>query len=128
MTITGRLTADATVSETKDGRKVVNFSVAVNDTYKPKGGERKKVTAYYACSFWRTEKVAAFLKKGTLLEVAGRIEVKAYVSKQGEAKAGLNCHVNDFKILAWPPKEVEVIGRPADAAQETATVGDDTPF
>jgi len=128
MTITGRLTADAVVNSTKDERKVVSFSVAVNETYKPKGGKRVQTTTYYACSFWRTEKVAAFLKKGTLLEVGGRIEVRVYVSKQGEPKAGLNCHVNDFKILAWP-REVEVIGK---ATEEPAATGanraDDTPF
>ncbi len=127
MTIAGRLTADATVSTTKDERKVVNFSVAVNETYKPKGGERVQVTTYCACSFWRTEKVAAFLKKGTLLEVAGRVEVRAYVSKEGEAKTGLNCHVNDFKILAWP-REVEVIGKAEPGAETTATEDGNRPF
>ncbi len=129
MTITGRLTADATVDETKDGRRVVNFSIAVNETYRPKGGERVQATTYYACSFWRTEKVAAFLKKGTLLEVHGRVEVRAYVSKQGEPKAGLNCHVNEFNILAWPSREVEVIGRAVETPALAATdTGDDMPF
>lgn len=33
MEIIGRITADATVSETKAGKKVVNFSIAINDTY-----------------------------------------------------------------------------------------------
>ena len=111
MTITGRLTADATVNTTKDERKVVNFSVAINDSYKPKGGERVKVTTYYNCSYWISEKVAQYLTKGTLLELDGRIYVTPYVSKSGEAKASLNCHVSNIKFLA-KPKEVEIIGRP----------------
>lgn len=127
MTITGRLTADATVNTTKDERKVVNFSVAINDSYKPKGGERVKVTTYCNCSYWISEKLAQYLTKGTLLELDGRIYVTPYVSKAGEARASLNCHVSNIKFLA-KPKEVEVIGRPAEATQVASPNGDDMPF
>ncbi|MBE7170532.1 MAG: single-stranded DNA-binding protein [Williamsia sp.] len=127
MTITGRLTADATVNTTKDERKVVNFSVAINDTYKPKGGERVQVTTYCNCSYWISEKVAQYLKKATLVELTGRIYVTPYVSKSGEPKASLNCHVSAIKFLAWP-KEVEVIGKPAEAEETAAANGDDIPF
>lgn len=41
MGLIGRLTSDATVFTTKDERKVVNFTVAVNDGYKPKGSSGK---------------------------------------------------------------------------------------
>ena len=52
MTIIGRITQDAIVNTTKDDRKVVNFSLAINDSYKPKGGgERVKVTTYCNCSY-----------------------------------------------------------------------------
>lgn len=52
MEIIGRITADATVSETKAGKKVVNFSIAINDTYKPKGStEAQKITTYVNCSY-----------------------------------------------------------------------------
>lgn len=126
MTITGRLTANATVNTTKDERKVVNFSVAINDSYKPKGGERVKVTTYCNCSYWISEKVAQYLTKGTLLELDGRIYVTPYVSKNGEARASLNCHVSNIKFLA-KPREVEVIGTPVGTTQ--ATSPDDTvPF
>ena len=126
MTITGRLTADATVNKTKDERKVVNFSVAINDSYKPKGSERVKVTTYCNCSYWISEKVAQYLTKGTLLELDGRIYVMPYVSKAGEAKASLNCHVSNIKFLA-KPKEVEVIGR-SIGATGTASPDETVPF
>ena len=127
MTITGRLTADATVNTTKDERKVVNFSVAINDSYKPKEGERVKVTAYCNCTYWISEKVAQYLTKGTWLELNGRIYVTPYVSKSGEARASLNCHVSNIKFLA-KPKEVEVIGRPSEATEVASPNGDDMPF
>jgi len=127
MTITGRLTNDAVVNVLKDGRKVVNFSLAINDSYKPKGGERQKVTTYCNGSYWISEKVAQYLKKGTLLELTGRIYVKPYVSKDGTANASLNCHVSNIKFLA-KPKDVEVIGRSVGTAEEADPNGDDMPF
>ncbi|RYZ30479.1 MAG: single-stranded DNA-binding protein [Chitinophagaceae bacterium] len=126
MTIIGRITKDAVVNSLKDDRKVVNFSIAINETYKPKGGERTKVTTYCNCSYWLSEKIADNLKKGTLLEVTGRIYVSAFVGTDGTAKASLNCHVNNIKIHGWP-KEVEVIGK-AITNTSADNNEDDTPF
>lgn len=128
MTITGRLTADAVVNTLKDERKVVNFSIAINDTYRPKGsGERVKVTTYCNCSYWISEKVAQYLKKAMLVEVTGRIYVTPYVGKDGTAKASLNCHVSNIKFLARS-KEIETIGQAVGAMQNSEPNGDDVPF
>ena len=127
MTITGRLTKDAVVNSLKDDRKVVNFSIAINDSYKPKGSERIKATTYCNCSYWISDKVAALLKKATLVEITGRIYVTSYVGSDGTAKASLNCHANSLKILAWA-KEVEVVGRPAEPVQNKVANSDEVPF
>lgn len=127
MTVTGRLTADAVINTLEDERKVVNFSVAVNDRYKKRDGEKVKLTTFYNCSFWLSEKLAEHLKKATLVELEGRIYATPYVSKDGTAKASLNCHVRSVKILAWP-KEVEGIGRPVEVTANETPAGDDTPF
>jgi len=53
MELVGRLTADAKVSILKNEGKVVNFSIAINDSYKPKGSEMAtKVTTFVNCSYW----------------------------------------------------------------------------
>ena len=126
MTIVGRLTRNAVVNSLKDEREVVNFTLAVNDYFKPKNGEAVKVTTYYNCAYWITAKVAANLKKGTLVEVTGRIYVTAYPGVDGTAKASLNCHVANIKIHAWP-KEVEITGK-ADQPAIPKEGADDVPF
>lgn len=48
MEITGRVTADASVQKVNNDKQVVNFSIAINDNYKPKGStEVKEVTTLY---------------------------------------------------------------------------------
>jgi single-strand DNA-binding protein len=99
MELTGRITANATVHSTKDGRKVVHFSIAMNDSYKPKGSDEvRKLTTYVNCSYWLSDAIAKHLTKGTLVEVYGRISVNAWTNAEGEAKASLNFHVNHIKL------------------------------
>ena len=129
MQIIGRITRNATVSQLPGERSVVNFSIAINDSYKPKSGERKEFTTYVNCSYWIGTAIADRLLKGALVELSGRIYVNAYTDMQGKAKASLNCHVNQIKIHQ-PAK-------PRDQAKPTLETGttaterqpeDDLPF
>lgn len=99
MVLIGRITKDATIKKVKDHNEVVNFSIAVNDYYKPKGAaDGVTITNYYNCSYWLSTKIASRLTKGSLVEIQGRITVNAYTCLDGEAKASLNCHVNSITI------------------------------
>lgn len=114
MEIIARLTKDAEVKTLKDERQVVNFSVAINDSYKPKGAsEPTKVTTYVDCTYWASPAMAKFLTKGTLVELYGRISVNAYINMQGEAKASLRFHVNNIKLHG---------GSKSNTRQESLTV------
>lgn len=99
MELIGRVTANATVNTTKDGRKVVHFSIALNDSYKPKDSDEwKKLTTYVNCSYWRREGISKHLLKGALVEVYGHISVSAWTNAQGEAKGSLNFHVKSIRL------------------------------
>ena len=99
MEITARVTADAKVNTLQDERQVVNFNVAINDSYKLKGSnDLKKSTTYFQCSYWLHSGIAQYLTKGTLVELVGRIGVNAYNNLQGEPKASLTFHVNNIKL------------------------------
>ncbi len=106
MEITARLTGDAKLSTLKDERQVVNFNVAVNDSYKTKDRELKKVTTYFQCSYWINPGIAQYLTKGTLVELYGRIGVNAYKDMEGEPKASLTFHVNKIKLHGGSRQEI----------------------
>ena len=106
MEITGRLTADASVQEVNSDKQVVNFSIAINDNYKPKGStEVKEVVTYINCSYWLNAKTAQWLKKGTLVQLFGRIGMSVYNNSEGVAVGTLTFHTNNIKILVFPKKE-----------------------
>ncbi|KPH13374.1 single-stranded DNA-binding protein [Chryseobacterium sp. ERMR1:04] len=108
MNIIGRLTADAKASILKDERSVVNFSIAVNDSYKNKQGEWINLTEYVDCSFWQSPKVIPVLTQGTLVELTGWATARAWTTQSGEPKARINFHTSQFKVLKrGDKKEVE---------------------
>ncbi|WP_281335981.1 single-stranded DNA-binding protein [Flavobacterium eburneipallidum] len=97
MNIIGRLTRDAEVRTTSQEKQVVNFSVAINDGYRNKQGERIEQTTYFDCSYWISTKVAKILTKGTLVELTGRVSARAWTANNGELKANLNFLASTIK-------------------------------
>ncbi|RXK58549.1 single-stranded DNA-binding protein [Lacibacter luteus] len=123
MIIIGRLTKNGLINTLKDERKVLNFTVAVNDYYKPKGADKAAtITTYYNCSYWINMQLAERLTKGTLVELDGRIGVNAYTTMQGEAKASLILHVNAIKIHQTMKNNV------AASIPKKEEVSEDLPF
>jgi len=129
MDIIGRLTRDALVSTTPQDKQVVNFTVAVNDSYKNKDGNWIEQTEYFDCSFWRTPKIAKILTKGTLVKLTGRVSVRAWMGKDGEPKAGLNFRATDVDRLAKTKRaETNEYGGSESQHSTTNETEDDLPF
>ncbi|KPE52536.1 single-stranded DNA-binding protein [Elizabethkingia anophelis] len=130
MNITGRLTRNAEVRTLSNEKQVVNFSVAVNDSYKNRQGERVEQTTYFDCAYWITANVARLLTKGTLVELTGRVSTRAWVNKDGEAKAGLNFHTSQIKLHGGGNK-TETVQATAQSENNVFTAEgteDDLPF
>lgn len=130
MNIIGRLTRDAEVRKTSQEKQVVNFSVATNDSYRNKQGERIEQTTYFDCSYWITTNVAKLLTKGTLVELSGRVSIRAWVGNDGEARAGLNFHTSQIK-LHGSGKRTETVQATTTAQANKVTTQplvDDLPF
>jgi single-strand DNA-binding protein len=80
MEIIGRLTADAVVRTVSGDRKVVSFTMAINDSY-VKDGKRNEQAVFVGCSYWRNTWLAEYSQKGALVQVYGHLGVNAYIAK-----------------------------------------------
>ena len=129
MEISGRIVKDAVTAKVSNDREVVNFSIAVNDSYRPKGSaELKKIVTYIDCSYWMSAKMAQWLKKGTMVELFGRIGLNVYTNAEGRALGSLTFHTSNIKILVFPKAE-NTAETPANAKKNTAKdEPDDLPF
>lgn len=114
MEFTGTITADATIATVKGDKEVVNFSIAINDRYKPKGAtEAKEFTTYINVAWWMGKGIAKMLNKGAIVSISGRLFTNAYNDLNGNAKASLNCHADSIKLIrgkkSEAPKQQEPI-------------------
>ncbi len=125
MNITGRVTADAQVRNVSDSKTVVSFSVAINDSYKNRAGERIEQTTYFDCAYWLSPKVAQLLTKGTVVELTGRVSARAWTGSDGQAHAGLNFNISQIKLHGGG-KKAEAVQAPAGNNNEDTK--DDLPF
>ena len=124
MELTGRITADAQVTNLKDDRKVVNFSIAINDSFRRKGdSENTTVTTYFNCAYWKGTAVAGFLKKGKLVQIYGRVGMNVYNNTNGEAKGSLTFHVNELKLIGGIYGNTDATPTPTTGEEK-----DDLPF
>ncbi|MFH6987917.1 single-stranded DNA-binding protein [Flavobacterium collinsii] len=98
MNIIGRVTKDAQVRNVSESKAVVNFSVAINDSYKNKQGERVEQTTYFDCAYWLSPKVAPILTKGAVVELTGRVSARVWTGSDGQAHAGLNFNTSQIKL------------------------------
>jgi single-strand DNA-binding protein len=130
MEITGRITKDATMHKVSNDKQVVNFSIAINDSYKPKGSsEYKEIVTYIDCSYWLGSNVVQWLKKGTLVQLFGRIGLSVYTTSDGRALGTLTFHTNNLKILVFAKKvhPPETASNPK-AQHNSKDEPDDLPF
>jgi single-strand DNA-binding protein len=129
MNIIGRLTRDAEV-RTVLHKTVVNFSVAINDGYKNKEGERIEQTTYFDCAYWLSANVAKILTKGTLVELSGKVSARSWIGKDGQAHAGLNFHTSQITLHGGAKKSQTAEATKGNNAKQTANAkgDDDLPF
>ena len=127
MEMTARLTGDAKISTLKNDKQVVNFTVAINDSYKAKGSaETTNIVTFVQCDYWVNPSIAKYLTKGKLVELQGRVGVNAYTAKDGEAKASITFHVNTIKLHG--STGVKDTTPTAEREEAVIDVKDDLPF
>ncbi len=93
-TVIGNVGQSPELKTTKEGKKYLNISVAVNKRYKDKEGEAKTITNWFNFCVWekQAEALSKFLKKGATVAVAGELTTRERIV--GEE----TITVNDFKV------------------------------
>ncbi|QJD96029.1 single-stranded DNA-binding protein [Mucilaginibacter robiniae] len=128
MLFTGRLTAQAEVATTKGDKKVTNFTVALNQRYKTKAGEKREKTAFVDCAYWINPGLADYLTKGAVVEVSGWMEAEAWTDREGNVHPRLVCNVDTIKLFSTTAKAETAETAETTKAANTAADDDDLPF
>lgn len=96
----GNLGRDPEVREYQ-GRKVANFSLAVNERYTKSDGTPVERTEWFRITFWgNTAEVAEkYLRKGSQVFVEGRLSTQEYQDKDGINRTALEVNGQNMTML-----------------------------
>jgi len=99
--LVGRLGRDPETRFTGAGQAVANFSVATDETYKDRSGERQKRTEWHKIVVWgkQAEIAQQYLKKGSLVFIEGRIQSREWQDKEGQKRTSFEIVATNFRML-----------------------------
>src|ERR1700724_3094332 len=99
--LVGRLGRDPETRYTGGGQAVANFSVATDETYKDRSGERQKRTEWHKIGVWgkTAETAQKYLKKGQQIYCEGRIQSREWADKEKQKRTTVEIVVTDFRFL-----------------------------
>lgn len=83
--IVGNLGGDPELRNTQAGQSVCTFSVATNDTWTDKEGNRREETEWHRITVWgrSADNCREYLHKGSAVLVEGRLKTSRWTDKDG---------------------------------------------
>ena len=99
--LVGRLGRDPETRYTSGGQAVCNFTLATDETYKDRSGERQKRTEWHRIVVWgkQAEIAQQYLHKGSLIFVEGRIQTRQWDDREGQKRTTVEIVANNFRML-----------------------------
>ncbi len=103
----GRLGKDPEIRYTTDGSMVTNFSIATDESWKDKNGDKQQKTEWHRIVvFGKLAEICGnYLVKGKLVFVEGRIQTRSWEDKDGVKRFTTEIVANDMKMLDSKGKE-----------------------
>lgn len=84
----GNLGADPELKYTPSNRPLCNLSVATNEVFKDKTGQRQERTEWHRVTVWgeQAETCSKYLSKGRSVYVEGRLQTRSWDDKEGKKR------------------------------------------
>jgi single-strand DNA-binding protein len=125
--LVGRLGRDPETRYTGGGQAVANFSLATDESYKDRNGERQKRTEWHKIVVWgkQAEIAQQYLKKGSLIFIEGRIQSREWQDKEGQKRTSFEIVANNFRMLGGRAEGAAAGGGGGGTAASAGRGGED---
>jgi single-strand DNA-binding protein len=128
----GHLGRDPEVRYSAEGTAIANLAIATNETWKDKAGERRSAPSGIAwcCSARLAEIAEAYLKKGALVYLAGRLQTRKWQGEDGQDRYTTEIVGERLRMLGGKGERVTRRSGPSDDAgpPRTGARGPEVPF
>ena len=123
--LVGRLGRDPETKYTSAGQAVCKFSLATDESFKDRNGERQKRTEWHRIVVWakQAEIAQQYLKKGSLIYLEGRIQSREWTDKEGQKRTSLRNRRQQFPhaglTLGFDGRRTHAAPRPPEISKPT---------
>ncbi len=120
--LVGNLGRDPEMRYTSNGTPVCNFSVATNEVYQDRSGQRQKRTEWHNIVVWSklAEICNQYLSKGKQVYLEGRIQTREWDDRDGNRRRTTEIVANEMKMLSGPGEAAGDFGGGPSPRQEPA--------
>lgn len=88
------------VTNTVNGKNVINFNVAHTEKFRDAQGNQKDKTIWVECAYWTDRTgIAPYLRKGTQVYVEGTPDIRTYSKNDGTTGVSLTLRVLSIQLL-----------------------------
>jgi single-strand DNA-binding protein len=100
--LVGNLGRDPEVRYTPGGQAVANFTVATNEAWTDKSGQKQERTEWHRIVVWgkQAELCGEYLSKGRQVYVEGRLQTREWTNKEGAKQYTTEVVANQVVFLA----------------------------
>ena len=97
----GHVGNDPEIKNLDGGKKVANFTIATNDSYKNEKGEKVEQTEWHKVVAWgkTAEIIEKYVTKGKEIAIDGKLTHRSYEDKNGEKRYITEVIANDVLLL-----------------------------
>jgi single-strand DNA-binding protein len=105
--LVGNLGADPELKYTPSNRPLCNLSVATNEVFKDKAGQRQEKTEWHRVTVWgeQAEHCSKYLAKGRSVYVEGRLQTRSWDDKEGKKRYSTDIVADRVVFLGGGPGE-----------------------
>lgn len=98
VTAIGNVGRDPEIRHTQAGDPIASFSIAANEQWKSKSGEKQERTEWLNCSVFGklAQIVRDYVKKGTPIYLEGKLQTEEWEDKDGNKRKTTKCVIDGF--------------------------------
>ncbi|MBQ9471423.1 MAG: single-stranded DNA-binding protein [Bacteroidales bacterium] len=126
--LVGNVGRDPEIRATENGTKYARFSLATNETFLDKQGQRQTQTEWHRVVVWgkQADYIELYVKAGKLLYIEGRLRTSNY-EKDGQKHYTVDVVCDRFKFLGPAPDQRQPQAQPSAAPAIESTAAEVMP-
>lgn len=126
--LTGRITKDAELRTTTNGKSMTSFSIAVQDSRKDEKGDY--ITYFLDCVAWSktAEAIVRNIHKGDMMGVEGKLTARNWTDREGNNRKAVEVLVQNITFLQPKQKGEASTFVPEESDRTIIDNDEDLPF